>query len=106
MEYLFYQNISSWIYTNRTQAISFIVPINWTKASFCWHKINICGAITVKNTYILYTLLKLEFASIFFAALIPSAPSNFKISSEYYIDIEIFLHLFAVSVTVFEMKKP
>ena len=57
----------------------------------------------MKNTYILYKLLKLEFGSIFFAALIPSAPSDFKISTGYYINIEIFLLLFAVSVTVFEM---
>ena len=60
----------------------------------------------MKTTYILYTLLKLQFASRFFAALIPSDLSNFKISFGYFIDMEIYLHLFAVSVTTFEMKKP
>ena len=49
---------------------------------------------------------ELEFAGRFFAALISSAPSIFKISLGYVIDMEIFLHLFAVSVTAFEMKKP
>ena len=49
---------------------------------------------------------ELEFAGRFFAALISSAPSIFKISLGYVNDMEIFLHLFAVSVTAFGMKKP